>query len=251
MNYRMDVQDDRSRVPANHHARATHSTPELRQGTVGSRVQAATPTAEDRLQTVLSILTNGVSCARAASRCGVAEADIEQWRRLFIDSGYRGLLTPGQVKPQPSATSLEFQNTFLKYALRETLAELRSYQREARGQLGPFARVEEIRRESAITIARFCVLTGMSRRTYARRLELLRSARPPENKRDTTSIVSTCAQLVDDYTANHSDYGYRRIHELMIADGHIVSASTVHRAIQVSQARKDQSARDALRSAQG
>jgi len=42
---------------------------------------------------------------------------------------------------------------------------------------------------------------------------------------------------VDDYIANHQDYGHRRIHELMIADGHIVSASTVHRAIQVSRAR--------------
>ena len=89
----------------------------------------------------------------------------------------------------------------------------------------------------------------MSRRTYARRLKPLRSTRPPENKRDSTSIVSTCAQLVDDYMANHPDYGYRRIHELMIADGHIVSASTVHRAIQLSQARKDQSARDTLRPA--
>jgi hypothetical protein len=251
MNDRKMVQDDRSRVLANQHARATHITPELRQGAVGSRVQAATPTAEDRLQTVLSVLSNPASCAQEALRCGVAESDVEQWRRLFIDSGRRGLLSSGRVKPQPSATSLEFQNTFLRSALRNTLAELRSYQRESRGQLGPFDRVEEIRRESVITIARFSVLTGMSRRTYARRLELLRSATPPENKRDSTSIVSTCAQLVDDYMANHPDYGYRRIHELMITDGHIVSASTVHRAIQVSQARKDQSARDTPQPAQG
>jgi transposase-like protein len=212
-------------------------------------VQAATPTAEDRLQAVLSALSNPASCAQEALRCGVAQADVERWRRLFIDSGYQGLLNSGRVVPQPSATSLTFQNAFLKFALRETLAELRTYRQEARGQLGPFDQVEEIRRESAITIARFCVLTGMSRRTYARRLELLRSARPAENKRDSTSIVATCAQLVDDYMANHPDYGYRRIRELMIADGHIVSASTVHRAIQVSQARKDQSAGDTLRPA--
>jgi hypothetical protein len=49
MNDRKMVQDDRSRVLANQHARATHITPELRQGAVGSQVQAATPTAESLL----------------------------------------------------------------------------------------------------------------------------------------------------------------------------------------------------------
>jgi transposase-like protein len=249
MNYRKGVQENRSRVPANHHAGTTRTSPESREHAIGAWVQAAAPTTEDRLQTVLSILTNGVTCAQAALLCGVAEADVEQWKRLFIDSGRQGLLTPERVKPQSPAASLRFQNTFLKAALCNTLAELRSYHREARGQLGPFERVEQIRRESAITIARLCALTGMSRRTYARRLKPLRSAKPREDNRDSTSIVSTCAQLVDDYMANHPGYGYRRIHELMIADGHIVSASTVHRAIQVSQAKKDQSARDTLRPA--
>jgi len=239
MNDHRVTQDDR--VPANSPASTVDIAPGSRGGAAGSRAQAATPTAEDRLRAVLSVISGRASCAQEALRCGVAEADVEHWRRLFIDSGRRGLVMCGQLKQQPSATGLAVQNAALKSALRKALAEMRSYRQRAHGLLGPFAQVEEIRRESEITISRFCVLIGLSRRTYCRRLELLRSDRPPESERDFTSIVSTCAQLVDEYVAKHPDYGYRRIHELMIADGHMVSASTVLRAIQVSRCRASDS----------
>jgi transposase-like protein len=229
------VQDDRGSAPANPPTRTVDITPEVRGGAVGSRAPAAAPTAEDRLRAVLSVLASGASCAQEALRCGVAEADVERWTRLFVDSGRRGLVMCGQLKKQPSTVGLGVQNAALKSALRKAHAELRSYRRAANGLLGPFAQVEEIRRKSEITISRFCVLIGVSRRTYCRRLELLRSARPPKSERDSASIMSTCAQLVDDYMARHPDYGYRRIHELMIADGHLVSASTVLRAIHVSR----------------
>jgi hypothetical protein len=77
----------------------------------------------------------------------------------------------------------------------------------------------------------------MTRHTYFRRLEPQSSDGPSKGERDSTSIMLTCAQLVEGYLANHPGYGYRRIRELMIADCHVVSASTVHRAIQVSRSR--------------
>ena len=239
MNDRTGGRNDRTGVPANHHADAARIRREVRIRAAGDwAVQTATPAAQDRLGAVLSVLVGGVSSAQEALRCGVAEADVERWRRLFIDAGRRGLLMSGRPGPQPSATGLETQNAALKSELRMKLAELLYYRHAADGQLGPFAEVEEIRRESEITISRFCVLIGVSRRTYFRRLALLTDgARPPENERDSTSVVSICAQLVEDYVAKHPGFGYRRIRELMIADGHMVSASTVHRAIQVSQRR--------------
>jgi transposase-like protein len=198
-------------------------------------VLATAPTAEEKLRTVLAVLSNRATCAQEALRRGVKEADVERWRRLFIDSGCLGLLKSGRLKPQPATTGLDVQNTALKSALYKKLAELRCQQQMAHGLLGPFARVEEIRRESEINISRFCVLIGVSRRTYFRRLVLLKSTRAPGDAHDFTSITSTCARLVEDYLVEHPSYGYRRIHELMIADGHMVSASTVLRAIRVSQ----------------
>jgi transposase-like protein len=238
MNGHTCAQDTCGDVPANHQAGAAHAARELREAAVdGEATPTADPTVEGRLGAVLSVISGRSSCAQEASRGGVAEADVEHWRRLFIESGRRGLLGCGCLNSRPSATSLALQNTALKSELQVTLAELRSCRRTAGGQLGPFAQVEEIRQESEITISRFCVLIGVSRRTYFRRLILLRSERPPGNERDSTSIVSICAQLVEDYVAMHPDYGYRRIHELMIADGHAVSASTVLRAMRLSQCR--------------
>ena len=235
MNDRRVVQDDRGGTLVDHRVGATHSAPESRESAVGERVRTAGPTAEDRLRAVLSVLSSRTSCAQEALRRGVAEADVERWKRLFIDSGRQGLLLSGRLKPQPSAGSLGAQNAALKSALRKKLTELRACRQMAHELLGPFVRVEEIRQESEITISRFCVLIDVSRRTYFRRLVLLKYARSPEDGHDSTSITSTCAQLVEDYLAKNPGYGHRRIHGLMIADGHMVSASTVLRAIRTSQ----------------
>lgn len=231
MNDYAGEKDDRGSVQALHPAGAVQSRPELRESTLGNRVQ----TAQERLRAVLSVISGAASGPQEAVRCGVAEADVERWRLLFIDSGRRGVLMCGQPKPQQSAAILEVQNTALKYALRMKLAELKSHRQTAHGLLGPFVQIERIRRESEITISRFCALIGVSRRTYFRHLVLLRSGRPPRSERDSTSILLTCAQLVEDYLAKHPSYGHRRIHELMIADGHMVSAATVLRAIHVFQ----------------
>ncbi|WP_034261988.1 hypothetical protein [Actinospica robiniae] len=74
-------------------------------------------------------------------------------------------------------------------------------------------------------------------RTCCRRLIPQESAQSPRNECDVTSVLPTCAQLVEGYMAQRPGYGNRRIHELMIADGHVVSASTVRRAMDVSQRR--------------
>ncbi len=213
--------------------------PEPREGRFGCRAaQEVALTAEERLQAVLSVLSDGATGEQEALRCGVAETEVKRWSQLFIESGSRGLIACGRLEPQPSVTTLAVRNAELKSELRVKLAEMRSFCRSAQGELGPLVQVEAIRLESGIGISRFCVLIGVSRRTYFRRLALLRSGRPPRNAVDSTSIVSTCAQLVERYLVMHPSYGHRRIHELMIADGHLVSASSVFRAIRIFQRRE-------------
>lgn len=235
--------NDHVGVRTERRAGAERAEPEPREGTVDPRAaRAPTPTAEERLRAVLSILSNGATGEQEALRCGVAETEVKRWSQLFIESGCRGLLACGQLEPQQSETTLALRNSALRSELRMKLAELRSYCRTAHGELGPFVQVEEIRRESEIGISRFCVLIGVSRRTYSRRLAQLRSGRPTRNEADSTSIVSTCAQLVERYVVMHPDYGHRRIHDLMIADGHMVSPSSVLRAIRIYQRRSPDSA---------
>jgi transposase-like protein len=226
-------------VHADRRAGASPVKPEPREGPRGRRTaQQVALTAEERLEAVLSVLANRATGEQEALRCGVAETEVKRWSQLFIESGSRGLIACGRPEPQLSVTTLAVRNAELKSELRVKLAELRSYCQGAHGELGPFVQVEEIRRESGIGISRFCVLIGVSRRTYFRRLALMKSGRPPKKEGDSTSIVSTCAQLVERYVVAHPGYGHRRIHELMIADGHMVSASSVFRAIRIFQLRE-------------
>jgi transposase-like protein len=223
-------------------AGALQVKPELSEGARGCRAaQKVALTAEERLEAVLSVLANRATGEQEALRCGVAETEVKRWSQLFIESGCRGLTACGRLEPQSSVTALAVRNAELKSELHRKLEELRSYCQGAHGELGPFVQVEEIRRESGIGISRFCVLIGVSRRTYFRRLALMRSGRPPRKEADSTSIVSTCAQLVERYVVTHPGYGHRRIHELMIADGHMVSASSVFRAIRIFQLRDSDS----------
>lgn len=239
MNDRPGVPDAAGGVPASHHAGAVHSTPELREGEVCGWAQAPAPATEERLRAILCVFSSRASCAQEASRCGVAQADMEHWTGPFIGSGRRELMR-GWLKPEPSATSLGVHHAALKSALRKERTELWSYRRAADRQLGPFVQVEEeIREEPETTTSRFCILLGTPHHNCSCRLEPQRSVKPPSNEHDSTSVTSTCARLVEGYAAKHPNYGYRQIHELMIADGHVVSTSTVRRAIQVSQHRPE------------
>jgi hypothetical protein len=239
MNDRKGVPDADGSVPVCQHAGAVHITPELREGEVGDWGQATAPAAQETLRAILCAAANRASCAQEASRCGATQADMEHRTGPSIDSGRREPMH-GRLKPTPSATSPGVHHAALKSALRKERTELWSYRRAAHTQLGPFAQVEEeIREEPETTISRFCVLPGTPHRNCSCRLKPQRSADPPSNEHDSTSATSTCARLVEGYAAKHPSYGYRQIHELMIADGHVVSAPTVRRAIQVSQRRPE------------
>ena len=217
-------------------AHAVRAMPDMCVGAVVSQTRVAVATHEDRIRAVLAVLSGKASPTQEALRCGVSESDVEQWRRQFVDSGRLALSLPGRQLHPPTA-GLDEENAALKAELRAKVAEYRLYRQAAQGKLGTFAHVEEIRRESGIAIARFCVLIGISTRTYFRRLESLRNVQPPKEVNGCTSITTICAELVKDYVADHPGYGYRRIRELMIADGHMVSASTVFRAMRISRRR--------------
>lgn len=138
-------------------------------------------TAEEKARVVLAILAGRSSSAREASALGVAEADIEHWKRLFVDSGSRGLLARDRTATAPaSIADLTARNEALKSALRRANAEAGSWRRSAPARLGPFIQIEEIRRSRGMPVERFCTLAGVSRRTYFRNLALLSAlAGPP------------------------------------------------------------------------
>lgn len=197
------------------------------------------PALDEKLQAVLSVLARRTSHAQEARRHGVSEAEVDCWLRLFVEAGRRGLHMGGRTRQGPplSLTELRTRNEALTSALRRATGEARSWRRSAHGELGPFNRLEEIRRGSGLPVARFCALVGISRRTYFRRLTLLRSGRLVTARPSAATMMTLCVQVVADYMEEHPKYGYRRIHELMVADGHLVSESTVLRAMRINQRR--------------
>ncbi|SRR6266700_2354356 len=88
-----------------------------------------------------------------------------------------------------------------------------------------------IRRGAGMPVSRFCCLVGISRRTYFRRQSQLKSGDLTAKGPWPSPSVDAAAKLLEDYLAEHEDFGHRRLHALMAADGHVTSESTVLRAM--------------------
>jgi putative transposase len=90
-----------------------------------------------------------------------------------------------------------------------------------------------IRREAEMPVSRFSSILGIPRRTYCRRQARARSGESAAVKGPWPSpSVDAVAAILAGYLSEHPDHGHRRIHALLIADGHATSPSTVLRAIQ-------------------
>lgn len=91
-------------------------------------------------------------------------------------------------------------------------------------------------------VSRFCVLIGIPRRTYFRRLAQLRSGQNTHTRQRRAASVEACMPILARYAAQWPGYGHRRLHRLMLADGHVTSASTVFRALRLLRAGQDAAA---------
>jgi putative transposase len=100
-----------------------------------------------------------------------------------------------------------------------------------------------IRQDTAMPVSRFCVLLGIPCRSYFRRLARTRCGETVTRKRRSAPSTELCALIVAEYTAIWPDYGHRRLHALMAEDGHVISPSTVLRAMRMLR-RADRAAED-------
>lgn len=89
-----------------------------------------------------------------------------------------------------------------------------------------------IREDAAMPVSRFCTLFGIPRRTYCRLQARRRSGAQVAKGPWPSPSVDVVEKLLEDYLSEHPDYGHRRIHALLLADGHTTSPSTVLRAMQ-------------------
>lgn len=89
-----------------------------------------------------------------------------------------------------------------------------------------------IREDAAMPVSRFCALLGIPRRTYCRSQARQRTGQPAAKGPWPSPSVDVVEKLLRDYLHEHPDLGHRRLHALLLADGHTTSPSTVLRAIQ-------------------
>jgi hypothetical protein len=158
---------------------------EAEQAVRGPAADPGEHTVDERVRAVLAVLAGRSSSAREASALGVTEADIDRWKRQFVDAGSRGMLARGRTAaPPPSIADLTARNEALRSALRRANAEAGSWRRSAQGRWGPFIQIEEIRQRRGMPVERFCALIGVSRRTYFRSLALLSARARPRRRRD-------------------------------------------------------------------
>ncbi len=162
-------------------AEAAPAPAEAEQAVRGPAADPGEHPVDEKVRAVLAVLAGRSSIARAASALGVTEADVDRWKRQFLDAGSRGLLARGRTAaPPPSIADLSARNEALRSALRRANAEAASWRRSAQRRWGPFIQIEQIRRRRGMPVERFCTLIGVSRRAYLRDLALLSSrARPP------------------------------------------------------------------------
>ena len=90
-----------------------------------------------------------------------------------------------------------------------------------------------IREDAEMPISRFCDVLGIPRRSYFRRLALLRSGESAVHGRTAALLTQLSAPIIAEYAARWPEYGHRRIHALMLSDGHVTSPATVLRAMRL------------------
>ncbi len=198
---------------------------------------------ELRTGIVLAVLRRKASPAEAAARSGATEAEIADWIRRFVEAGAAGLRRSGQwergldepAAPEGSRAVAELlaENRTLRAALRETRGSALLWQAMAGGTLGPLRELEMIREDAAMPVSRFCHIVGIPRRSYFRRLARMRSGGDVAGRGAVAPSVQLCAPIIVPYLARWPEYGHRRIHALMLSDGHITSPSTVLRAMRL------------------
>jgi len=88
-----------------------------------------------------------------------------------------------------------------------------------------------IRGSAGMPVSRFCVLVGVPRRTYCRMQWLLKSGVPTTKGPWPSTSLDAVADVLEDYLRQYGHLGHRKIHALILADGHVTSPSTVLRGI--------------------
>ncbi|MEY9997530.1 putative transposase [Streptomyces sp. V4I8] len=88
-----------------------------------------------------------------------------------------------------------------------------------------------IRSQAVMPTSRFCELLGIPRRTYCRWQARTREGGTVVKGPWPAPVVDALEPLAAKYAADWPAWGHRKIHWLMRADGHEVSASSVERAL--------------------
>ena len=87
------------------------------------------------------------------------------------------------------------------------------------------------RTSAGMPVSRFCILLGIPRRTYCRIQGLLKSGAPTTKGPWPSTSLDAVVDVLDDYLRRYEHLGHRKIHALILADGHVTSPSTVLRGI--------------------
>lgn len=196
--------------------------------------------AQRRVDLVIAVLAGKLSLVSGARRAHVSDTEFAQWIDRFIEAGEAGLQHSSTTAQPVSSADLTAQNEALRARLAELRAEAEHWRNRAGNLLGPFRDIEAIRLAEHMSVARFCALLRMPRRSYFRQLVRLRSGETGNTRRP-APCTETCASIVAAYMAIWPEYGHRKLHALMMADGHITSPSTVLRAMR-RQRRKSRGA---------
>jgi putative transposase len=88
-----------------------------------------------------------------------------------------------------------------------------------------------IRQDAAMPVSRFCTLIGIPRRTYHRQLARHRAGEEVVKGPWPAPAVEAAEPIAAKYAADWPAWGHRKLHALMMVDGHAASASTVERAL--------------------
>lgn len=87
------------------------------------------------------------------------------------------------------------------------------------------------RTSAGMPVSRFCLLVGIPRRTYCRIQQLHKSGMSTTKGPWPSTTLDAVTDVLKDYLTHHEHLGHRKVHALILADGHITSPSTVLRGI--------------------